>query len=129
MEQDPIVGMSKLTVRASDTSLAHGSNDLHSISPSVLVTLAEGAVQAALNDQLAPGESSVTMSVSLEIKDIAGVGSELFASAKSISHEAGVFHFAIAISHEDIIIAQGEIVRKVIDRVTMSAKIAARSRR
>ena len=129
MEHEAIVGMSTLIVRASDTSLAHGSNDLHSISSSVLTTLAESAVQAALNDQLLSHESSLTTYISLEILDIAGVGSELYASAKAIAHEGGVYRFSIAISHDDIIIANGEIVRKVVDRVTMSAKIAARSRR
>ena len=129
MDLVPLVGMSKLTVRTSDTSLAHGSNDLQSISPSVLTTLAEGAVQAALNEKLGSGESSITTRLHLEISDIAGVGSELFASAKSTQHDGGNYYFDIAISHDDTIIAHGEIVRKVIDRVTMSAKIAARSRR
>jgi predicted thioesterase len=126
---NPIIGIATLVVRASDTSLAQGSNDLNSVSTSTLVALAEAAVQTALNDRLSTSESSLTTRCECFASDIAGVGSELYASAKCISHEGSQYLFSIAISHDELIIATGEIERKVIDRVTISAKIAARSRR
>ena len=65
-----IVGMSTMIVRAADTSVASGVNDLPVLSTSAAQALVESACSAALAEHFAPGETSFTLSIQSAVGDI-----------------------------------------------------------
>ena len=118
------IGFAVLSVRAADTSLAQGINDLPSVSLPTLSALAEGAINSSLAEFLEMSESTVTLCSTLRVLGFAGVGSEIQASAKCIA--AGEeLNFEIEIYCGEREICFGEIKRKVVDRTVLTAKIAA----
>lgn len=119
------VGMSSLSVRPGDTSVASNINDLPVISASVLIGLVESACSAALAEYFEPGETSNTVDIQLSILSGVGVGSELRAYVTCIDVQASLLEFSAEINHETRLIASATVHRKVVDRVSFMARTTA----
>ena len=119
------VGLAVLTVRSSDTCVAQGTNDLAVVSTSALTNLVEGACGASLIDFLEFGESLVTERLLIETETSVGVGEELHGSARCIEYHDGLFTFEAEITCREKRIATAQVQRRLVDRLSYSARIAA----
>jgi predicted thioesterase len=121
------IGMASLTVRPADTSVAQALNDLPILATPTLINIFEGACTAALAEHLDSGETSITSSLEITSYSSVGVGIEIRANATCIEIEGSIFKFNIEVHQGSKLIASGIIDRKVVDRVSFAARIAAES--
>jgi predicted thioesterase len=121
------IGMASLTVRPADTSVAQALNDLPILATPTLINIFEGACTAALAEHLDSGETSITSSLEITSHASVGVGIEIRANATCIEFEGSIFKFNIEVHQGSKLIASGIIDRKVVDRVSFAARIAAES--
>jgi len=121
------IGMASLTVRPADTSVAQALNDLPILATPTLVNIFEGACTAALAEHLDSGETSVTSSLEIIPHASVGVGIEIRATATCIEYETAICKFSVEVHQGSKLIASGMIDRKVVDRVSFAARIAAES--
>ena len=120
-----IVGMSTMIVRAADTSVAAGTNDLPVLSSSSAQALLESACSAALAEHFAPGETSFTVSITLEMVTSISVGEEARAHVRVIEVDDNLLIFEAAITHLNRTIATAHVQRRLVDRLSFMARIAA----
>jgi fluoroacetyl-CoA thioesterase len=120
-----IVGMSTMIVRAADTSVAAGTNDLPVLSSSSAQALVESACSAALAEHFAPGETSFTVSITLEMVTSISVGEEARAHVRVIEVQDNLLIFEAAITHLNRTIATAHVQRRLVDRLSFMARIAA----
>ena len=120
-----IVGMSTMIVRAADTSVASGVNDLPVLSTSAAQALVESACSAALAEHFAPGETSFTLSIQLEMATSISIGEEARAHVRLIEVNENIVTFEAAITHLNRTIATAHVQRRLIDRLSFMARIAA----
>ena len=128
MEDDSllgIVGLAAMTVRSSDTSLALGGNDLPLIAPSAIHNLVESACSAALTEHLPFGQTSITTKILIEMETSVSVGEDLHANARCIDVEDGHLTFEVEITHREKRIATAHVQRRLVDRLSYLARIAA----
>ncbi len=121
------VGMASLTVRPADTSVAQALNDLPILATPTLLNIFEGACTTALAEHLESGETSVTSQFSITPHNSVGLGIEIRANARCIEVESSICKFEIEVHQGEKLIASGTIDRKVVDRVSFAARIAAES--
>jgi len=121
------IGMASLTVRPADTSVAQALNDLPILATPTLVNIFEGACSAALAEHLETGETSVTSDFSISTHASVGVGAEIRAHATCIDIDGQFCKFTIEVHNGSKLIASGTINRKIVDRVSFTARIAAES--
>jgi predicted thioesterase len=121
------IGMASLTVRPADTSVAQALNDLPILATPTLINIFEGACTAALAEHLDSGETSITSSLEITSHASVGVGIEIRANATCIEYEAAIYKFSVEVHQGSKLIASGIIDRKVVDRVSFAARIAAES--
>jgi predicted thioesterase len=114
-------------VRPADTSVAQALNDLPILATPTLINIFEGACTAALAEHLDSGETSITSSLEITSYSSVGVGIEIRANATCIEIEGSIFKFNIEVHQGSKLIASGIIDRKVVDRVSFAARIAAES--
>ena len=131
------VGFSVMTVRPGDTALAMGLSDLPVVATSHLLHAMESATIAALSEYLDNGETTFLLSTSIELLASAQVGDELRANARctnvegraSQSNALGqgqcILTFLCDIYEGERHIAQAEIKRATVERVTFLARTAA----
>ena len=119
--------MASLTVRPADTSVAQALNDLPILATPTLLNIFEGACTTALAEHLDAGETSVTSQFSITPHNSVGVGIEIRANARCIEVENSVCTFEIEVHQGEKLIATGIIDRKIVDRVSFAARIAAES--
>ena len=119
------VGLATLTVRPLDTSVAQALSDLPVMATPSLANLFEGAVTAALAEHLEQGETTITVDIQMEQHNSVGVATELQAYASCVEINEMVFTFEIEVHHATRLIASGVVKRKLVDRVTYSARVAA----
>jgi predicted thioesterase len=119
------VGMASLTVRPADTSVAQALNDLPILATPTLLNIFEGACTTALAEHMETGETSVTSQFSITTHGSVGVGIEIRAHARCIEIEGAICKFEIEVHQGEKLIATGTIDRKVVDRVSFAARIAA----
>jgi predicted thioesterase len=119
------MGMATLVVRPGDTSVAQAHNDLPVLDPTTLTNLMEGACSAALAEHFGPGETSITQEIVIAISGTVGVGAEVRAHATCVEIEESILDFNVEVHHGARLIASANITRKVVDRVTYMARIAA----
>ena len=117
-----IVGMSTMIVRAADTSVASGVNDLSASSAQALV---ESACSAALAEYFAPGETSFTTSIEITMETSISVGEEARAHVRLVEVGENTVTFEAAITHLNRTIATAHVQRRLIDRLSFMARIAA----
>lgn len=121
------VGFSVMTVRPGDTALAMGLSELPVIATSHLLHCMESATVAALSEHLDIGETTYLLSTTFELLASAQVGDELRASARCTLIKGKELTFACDIYEGERHIAQGEIKRATVERVTFLARTAAES--
>jgi predicted thioesterase len=121
------VGFSVMTVRPGDTALAMGLSDLPIVATSHLLHAMESATIAALSEYLDNGETTFLRSTSIELLGSAPVGVELRANARCTNIEGRELSFACEIYEGERLVAQGEIKRATVERVTFLARTAAES--
>jgi predicted thioesterase len=119
------VGMSTMIVRAADTSVAAGSNELSVLSSTSAASLIESACSAALAEHFAPGETSFTSALQLEMATSASVGEEVRAHVRLIEVSENLITFEAAVTHLNRTIATAQVQRRLIDRISFMARIAA----
>ena len=120
-----VVGLAVMVVRSSDTSLAQGGNDLPLIATSAIHNLIESACSAALSDHIAFGESSITTKILIEMETSVSVGEELQASARCVEVSEGNITFEAEITRREKQIATARVQRRLVDRLSYLARIAA----
>ncbi len=121
------VGFSVMTVRPGDTALAMGLSDLPIVATSHLLHAMESATIAALSEYLDNGETTFLLRTSIELLGSAPVGVELRANARCTNIEGRELSFACEIYEGERLVAQGEIKRATVERVTFLARTAAES--
>ena len=121
------VGFSIMTVRPGDTALAMGLSELPVVATSHLLHCMESATVAALSEHLDNGETTYLLSTTFELLASAQVGDELRASARCTLIEGRELTFTCDIYEGERHIAQGEIKRATVERVTFLARTAAES--
>ena len=121
------VGFSVMTVRPGDTALAMGLSDLPIVATSHLLHAMESATIAALSEYLDNGETTFLRGTSIELLGSAPVGVELRANARCTNIEGRELSFACEIYEGERLVAQGEIKRATVERVTFLARTAAES--
>ena len=120
-----VVGMATLTVRPLDTTVAQALSDLPVMATPSLANLFEGACTAALAEHLDQGETTITTSIEMNQEASVGVASDLQAYATCIEINDLTFTFEIEVHRANQLIAIGFVKRKLVDRVTYAARIAA----
>ena len=93
------VGMSTMVVRAADTSVAAGINELPVLAASAATSLVESACSAALAEFCAPGETSFTQSLNLEMLTSVPIGEEVRAHVRLIAVDD---HLVVAFARSGI---------------------------
>ena len=121
------IGMASLTVRPADTSVAQALNDLPILATPTLINVFEGACTAALAEHLGSGETSITSNLVVNTHASVGVGIEIRANATCVEVEGSVCKFNIEVHQGTKLVASGIIDRKIVDRVSFAARIAAES--
>jgi fluoroacetyl-CoA thioesterase len=121
------VGFSVMTVRPGDTCVTMGISDLPVVAPSVYLTLMESASVAALSEYLEPGETTFLTHSELEIVGSATVGVEIRANARVINVEGRDLTFECDVYEGERHVAQAEIRRATVERLSFLARTAAQS--
>ncbi len=121
------VGLASMVIRPSDTSVVQAHNDLATLDPTSITNLIEGACTAALAEHFAPGETSVTQELVIKVLGTVGVGAEIRAHATCMHLENSILDFTIEVHHGSRLIASASLTRKVVDRISYMARIAAES--
>ena len=119
------VGFSVMTVRPGDTALAMGLSDLPVVAVSHLLHAMESATIAALSEHLDNGETTFLLSTSVELLASAQVGDELRANARCTNIDGRELTFQCDVYQGERHIAQAEIKRATVERVTFLARTAA----
>jgi predicted thioesterase len=119
------VGMASISVRPGDTSVALGINDLSVVASMTILNVIESACSAAIIDLLELGETTQTAEFTLELLTTVTVGEELRANARCIEVNDTLFTFEAEVTHLNRTIATAEVQRRLVDRVSYMARIAA----
>ena len=119
------VGMASVSVRPVDTSVAMGINDLSVVSSTTIMSVIESACSAAIIDLLEIGETTQTAKSHLEILTTVTVGEDLRAHARCIDVTEDILTFEAEVTHSNKTIATAEVQRRLVDRVSYMARIAA----
>ena len=119
------VGMSTMVVRAADTSVASGFNDLPVLASSAAQSLVESACSAALAEYFAPGETTFTQAISLEMSTSVPIGEEVRAHVRVIDVADSLLTFEAEITHINRTIAVAQVQRRLVDRISFMARVAA----
>ena len=121
------VGMASLVVRAADTSVAQALNDLPVLSSPTLMTVIEGACTAALAEHMEPSDTTVTSEINIVSQSTAGVGTEIIANATCVDIVEKDFVFDVSVHNASKVVAAGTVTRRLVDRVSYAARVAAES--
>ncbi len=119
------VGMSTMTIRPGDTSVAQGINDLPVVASNNILNLMESACTTAIIEFLDFGETTITENFKLELIGAVGVGSEIRSTARCASFENNILTFEAEVHQHARLIATGQISRKFVERVSFMARAAA----
>jgi predicted thioesterase len=121
------VGFSVLAVRPGDTCVTMGVSDLPVVAPSIYLSLMESACVAALSEYLDAGETTFLTHSSLEIVGSATSGVEIRANARVINIEGRELTFECEVYDGERHLAQAEITRATVERLSFLARTAAQS--
>mgnify|MGYP002654205385 FL=1 len=119
------VGMSTMTIRPGDTSVAQGINDLPVVASNNILNLMESACTTSIIEFLDFGETTITENFKLNLIGAVGVGSEIRATVRCASFENNILIFETEVHQHARLIASGQITRKFVERVSFMARAAA----
>ena len=120
-----VIGMATMTIRPGDTSVAQGVNDLPVVGSNQLLSLMESACSTAIIEFLDFGETTITTSSQVDISGAAGVGIEIYATARCLGLDENILKFEVEVHQVARLIATGLITRKFVERVSFMARVAA----
>ena len=121
------VGFSVMTARPGDTCVTMGVSDLPVVAPAIYTTLMESACVAALSEYLETGETTFLSHSQLEILGSATSGAELRANARVIAINGREISFECDVYEGERHIAQAEMKRATVERLSFLARTAAQS--
>ncbi|MSO86297.1 MAG: thioesterase [Acidimicrobiia bacterium] len=110
-------GRATLLVTAADTALALKSGAVDVLGTPRVVALAEEAAVASLAEQLAPGQTTVSMRVQIDHLAPINVGSSVTAEATLANVEGRRLTFTVAVSDHCGLVAAGKVTRVVVETV------------
>lgn len=120
-----VIGMSAMTIRPGDTSVAQGVNDLPVVGSNQILSLMESACSTAIIEFLDFGETTITTNSVVEILGAAGIGTEIHATARCLGLAENVLKFEVEVHQNARLIASALIRRKFVERVSFMARVAA----
>ena len=103
------------TVTSEDTARAVGSGSLEVLGTPRLLAWCEAATCAAIEDDLAEGETSVGTRVSLEHTAASAVGAAIEVTASVVYADGRLRRFSVAAREGSKVVGTGEITRVVVD--------------
>lgn len=120
----------RFTVTEADTALAVGSGSLPVLGTPRLLAWCEAATCAAVEDELAEGETSVGTRVDLEHLAATPVGGTVEVTARQVHADGRLRRFAV--SARDVgpdgragkLVGSGEVTRVVVDADRFMAKVS-----
>ena len=121
------VGLTVMTVRAGDTSVALGIGDLPIISQSHLMNLMEHAAIISMDEHLEPEETTIPISFEMITLTPASIGAELRGISRCIEVENRELTFECEVYEGERQIAAAMIKRSAVERVSFLARTAAQS--
>lgn len=121
------VGFSMMIIRPGDTCVTMGVSDLPVAAASHYLTLMENACVASLSEYLDAGETTFLTHSSLDIVGSATAGVEIRANARVINIEGRELTFECDVYDGDRHLAQAEIRRATVERLSFLARTAAQS--
>ena len=100
-----------------DTAAALGSGSLPVLGTPRLLAWCEAATCAAIESDLAPGETSVGTRVELEHTRASGVGVRLEVTASPVFHDGRLHRFSVVAREVDVgrVVGTGQVTRVVVD--------------
>jgi len=100
-----------------DTAAALGSGSLPVLGTPRLLAWCEAATCAAIESDLAPGETSVGTRVELEHTRASGVGVRLEVTASPVFHDGRLHRFSVVAREVDggRVVGTGQVTRVVVD--------------
>jgi fluoroacetyl-CoA thioesterase len=100
-----------------DTAAALGSGSLPVLGTPRLLSWCEAATCAAIESDLAPGETSVGTRVELEHTRASGVGVRLEVTATPVFHDGRLHRFSVVAREVDggRVVGTGQVTRVVVD--------------
>jgi fluoroacetyl-CoA thioesterase len=100
-----------------DTAAALGSGSLPVLGTPRLLAWCEAATCAAIESDLAPGETSVGTRVELEHTRASGVGVRLEVTATPVFHDGRLHRFSVVAREVDggRVVGTGQVTRVVVD--------------
>jgi fluoroacetyl-CoA thioesterase len=121
------VGFSVMVVRPGDTCVTMGVSDLPVVAASHYLTLMENASVAALSEYLDSGETTFLTQSTLTIVGSATAGVEIRANARVTAIDGRDITFECDVYDGDRHLAQAEIKRATVERLSFLARTAAQS--
>ena len=121
------VGLTAMTVRAGDTSVAIGIGDLPIVSQSHLMSLMEHAAIISMDEHLDPDESTIPISFEMITLSPASIGAELNGVSRCIEFENRELTFECEVYEGERQVAAAMIKRSAVERVSFLARTAAQS--
>ena len=121
------VGLTVMTVRAGDTSVAMGIGDLPIVSQSHLMSLMEHAAIISMDEHLDPDESTIPISFEMISLSPSTIGAELRAVSRCIEIENRELTFECEVYEGERQVAAAMIKRSAVERVSFLARTAAQS--
>jgi predicted thioesterase len=120
----------RFTVKEADTALAVGSGSLPVLGTPRLLAWCEAATCAALDDELAEGETSVGTRVELEHLAATAVGGSIEVTARQVYADGRLRRYAVAArevgpeGRVGKLVGSGEVTRVVVDADRFMAKVS-----
>ncbi|MEN9881923.1 MAG: hypothetical protein RI916_350 [Actinomycetota bacterium] len=121
------VGLTVMTVRAGDTSVAMGIGDLPIVSQSQLISLMEHAAIISMDEHLEPEETTIPISFEMITLSPSSIGAELRAVSRCIELENRELTFECEVYEGERQVAAAMIKRSAVERVSFLARTAAQS--
>jgi fluoroacetyl-CoA thioesterase len=114
------------TVTDADTAVALGSGSLPVLGTPRLLAWCEAATCAAIEPDLAPGETSVGTRIQLEHLAASPVGAEVEVTASTAYVDGRLHRFAVAARHtgDGKVVGSGEVTRVVVDAERFMTRIS-----
>jgi fluoroacetyl-CoA thioesterase len=115
----------RFTVADDDTAVALGSGSLPVLATPRVLAWCEAATCAALEPDLADGETSVGTRVALEHTRGSVVGVRLEVTASSVFRDGRLHRFTVVVREADAgrVVATGEVTRVVVDAERFLARL------
>ena len=121
------IGLTSMTVRAGDSSVAMGIGDLPIVSQSNLMNLMEQATIISMAEHLDPEETTFPISFEMISLSPASIGAELRALSRCIEVENRELTFECEVYEGERQVAAAMIKRSAVERVSFLARTAAQS--